>query len=186
MGSGAPGGKWDLQTRGPCATSLTRAALAQLVRAPDCGSGGPPFKPGRRYQQTQSLNASLPRVSEVRFASGLQTAFSKSDTASPARPRVRARYRSRIVVTPLGECPVIAAPDHLRTVDVMQPAKARHVVGQHSPILACPRQHRRDDRQPVVGLAGPRCGRDAAAKHRHRRGLHPGVARSRLSAAPRL
>jgi hypothetical protein len=26
------------------------AALAQLVRAPDCGSGGPPFEPGRRYQ----------------------------------------------------------------------------------------------------------------------------------------
>jgi hypothetical protein len=26
------------------------AALAQLVRAPDCGSGGPLFKPGRRYQ----------------------------------------------------------------------------------------------------------------------------------------
>ena len=25
------------------------AALAQLVRAPDCGSGGPPFEPGRRY-----------------------------------------------------------------------------------------------------------------------------------------
>lgn len=28
-----------------------RAALAQLVRAPDCGSGGPPFDPGRRYHR---------------------------------------------------------------------------------------------------------------------------------------
>ena len=26
-----------------------RAAVAQLVRAPDCGSGGHPFEPGRRY-----------------------------------------------------------------------------------------------------------------------------------------
>ena len=29
--------------------SARYAALAQLVRAPDCGSGGPPFEPGRRY-----------------------------------------------------------------------------------------------------------------------------------------
>jgi hypothetical protein len=31
-------------------TDIQVAALAQLVRAPDCGSGGPPFEPGRRYQ----------------------------------------------------------------------------------------------------------------------------------------
>ena len=29
------------------------AALAQLVRAPDCGSGGPWFDPRRRYQKNQ-------------------------------------------------------------------------------------------------------------------------------------
>ena len=42
----------------PCApTALTlvsartlRAAIAQLVRALDCGSRGPPFEPGWRYQ----------------------------------------------------------------------------------------------------------------------------------------
>src|SRR5580658_8557517 len=28
-----------------------QAALAQLVRAPDCGSGGPPFDPERRYHR---------------------------------------------------------------------------------------------------------------------------------------
>ena len=32
------------------------AAVAQLVRAPDCGSGGPPFEPGQRYQQNQGLS----------------------------------------------------------------------------------------------------------------------------------
>ena len=31
------------------ANNARRAALAQLVRALDCGSRGPPFKPGRRY-----------------------------------------------------------------------------------------------------------------------------------------
>lgn len=31
------------------------AALAQLVRAPDCGSGGPPFEPGRWYHSPDSL-----------------------------------------------------------------------------------------------------------------------------------
>ena len=30
-------------------TPARSAAVAQLVRAPDCGSGGPPFEPGRRY-----------------------------------------------------------------------------------------------------------------------------------------
>ena len=30
-------------------TGMARAALAQLVRALDCGSRGPPFDPGRRY-----------------------------------------------------------------------------------------------------------------------------------------
>ena len=34
------------------------AALAQLVRAPDCGSGGPPFEPGRWYHsQHLSIHA---------------------------------------------------------------------------------------------------------------------------------
>ena len=32
------------------------AAVAQLVRAPDCGSGGPPFEPGQRYQQNQGVS----------------------------------------------------------------------------------------------------------------------------------
>ncbi len=35
-----------------------RAALAQSVRAPDCGSGGPPFEPGRRYQDPGSRSVS--------------------------------------------------------------------------------------------------------------------------------
>ena len=30
------------------------AALAQLVRAPDCGSGGPPFEPGKRYHHSKA------------------------------------------------------------------------------------------------------------------------------------
>ncbi len=33
------------------------AALAQLVRAPDCGSGGPPFEPGRRYHPRSNSNS---------------------------------------------------------------------------------------------------------------------------------
>ena len=41
-----------LQSRGPGDTSAASAALAQLVRAPDCGSGGPPFEPGRRYHKS--------------------------------------------------------------------------------------------------------------------------------------
>ena len=36
-------------------TSPARAVLAQLVRALDCGSRGPPFKPGRRYHTIQIL-----------------------------------------------------------------------------------------------------------------------------------
>ncbi len=38
-----------LQSRREGAISAGSAALAQLVRALDCGSRGPPFKPGRRY-----------------------------------------------------------------------------------------------------------------------------------------
>ncbi len=37
------------------------AALAQLVRAPDCGSGGPPFEPGRRYHLRQCLQGDAGR-----------------------------------------------------------------------------------------------------------------------------
>ena len=33
----------------PALSTAPRADVAQLVRAPDCGSGGPPFEPGRRY-----------------------------------------------------------------------------------------------------------------------------------------
>src|SRR6056297_3548893 len=40
MGLQSPG--WEVKSR-------RSAALAQLVRALDCGSRGPPFKPGRRY-----------------------------------------------------------------------------------------------------------------------------------------
>jgi hypothetical protein len=49
-----------------------QAALAQLVRALDCGSRGPPFEPGRRYHlPSQNVNydasarASAPDVSRI-------------------------------------------------------------------------------------------------------------------------
>src|SRR5271156_6835123 len=35
------------------------AAIAQMVRALDCGSRGPPFDPGWRYQQYQSVIVDL-------------------------------------------------------------------------------------------------------------------------------
>ena len=37
-----------------------RAAIAQLVRALDCGSRGPPFEPGWRYQLNQILRDNIP------------------------------------------------------------------------------------------------------------------------------
>ncbi len=36
--------------------ALRHAAIAQLVRALDCGSRGPPFEPGWRYQEIQRLS----------------------------------------------------------------------------------------------------------------------------------
>jgi hypothetical protein len=39
---------------------LRRAAIAQLVRALDCGSRGPPFEPGWRYHRTLSTPYPLP------------------------------------------------------------------------------------------------------------------------------
>ena len=47
-----------------------QAALAQLVRALDCGSRGPPFEPGRRYHPKNvnydaSALASAPGVSRI-------------------------------------------------------------------------------------------------------------------------
>ncbi len=45
-----------LQSRREGAISADSAALAQLVRALDCGSRGPPFKPGRRYHLSPSLS----------------------------------------------------------------------------------------------------------------------------------
>ena len=53
---------------------LKRAAIAQLVRALDCGSRGPPFEPGWRYQmKSQTLLANrcaLPPKKSVREAHG--------------------------------------------------------------------------------------------------------------------
>lgn len=46
--------KTGLQLRGQGTKSAVSAALAQLVRAPDCGSGGPPFEPGRLYHPQPS------------------------------------------------------------------------------------------------------------------------------------
>ena len=37
-----------------------QAALAQLVRALDCGSRGPPFEPGRRYHPKTEIKMPLP------------------------------------------------------------------------------------------------------------------------------
>lgn len=49
-----------LHSRDPdCNCSPHGAGVAQLVRAPDCGSGGPPFKPGRWYH-IPSNGISLP------------------------------------------------------------------------------------------------------------------------------
>ena len=41
-------------------TRASRAAVAQLVRAPDCGSGGPPFEPGRLYHNHQWVSYKAP------------------------------------------------------------------------------------------------------------------------------
>jgi hypothetical protein len=36
---------------------LLQAAIAQLVRALDCGSRGPPFEPGWRYQVAKFITS---------------------------------------------------------------------------------------------------------------------------------
>jgi hypothetical protein len=56
-----------LQSRALGAIPPASAALAQLVRALDCGSRGPPFKPGRRYhhlsQRSSANSCSRARLS---------------------------------------------------------------------------------------------------------------------------
>ena len=48
---------------------MSSAAIAQLVRAPDCGSGGPPFEPGWWYhlklRSTQSALVLPDEVSKI-------------------------------------------------------------------------------------------------------------------------
>src|SRR5262249_44716060 len=85
-------------------------------RAPDYESGGQEFESLRARQLTFCHSLAFPFVAVFGkatvcnwFANFVRGEFSKLKIACSARPRVRARYRSRIRCTVLSGWPVIVA-----------------------------------------------------------------------------
>ena len=71
----------------PHARPPASAAVAQLVRAPDCGSGGPPFEPGRWYHQ---IYERLEGVGSVSASFAFRVCFLKIS----ARKQIGSKLRS--------------------------------------------------------------------------------------------
>lgn len=101
------------------AISSPCAALAQLVRALDCGSRGPPFEPGRRYhppappvpdRRPSSRARRVEATAGPRHCgSGRPAAAGRSEPPAACRPRAPPRTRPAVATSGAGIAQVATA-----------------------------------------------------------------------------
>ena len=89
-------GELPLQSADAAAIPPASADVAQLVRALDCGSRGPPFEPGRRYHPSQHEDrAEIVHVGERRTGDDLITQPGEEAVAVEAAQCVGDRVSGR-------------------------------------------------------------------------------------------